>query len=264
VSTRRPYRPVQLRPIERARVYESIVAQLQGLILHGPVRPGDRLPSERELVRRFGVSRVSVRQALAVLHAMGLIQIRSGGGVFAARTARGGVSAVATALAGGRDMTRAQMEVRLIVEPRAAALAAQRGTIADFREMSSALADQARGIATPELGLAGDARFHTAIAKAAKNPLLLKMVAVITDALMPSREASARVPGGPQRAIREHRRILRAIRRRDPRAAEQLMRTHLLTVERLALGHITAGRRKVPPRGVPAAEANRAPARPRA
>ncbi|HLW59150.1 MAG TPA: FadR/GntR family transcriptional regulator [bacterium] len=259
MSTRRSsHRPVELRPIERARVYEAIVAQLQELILHGPLRPGDRLPSERELVGRFGVSRVSVRQALAVLHAMGLIQIRSGGGVFAARTARGGVLAVAAALTGGRDLTRAQMEVRLIVEPRAAALAAQRATRADLRALAAALEGQARGIPTPELGLRGDAQFHTTIAEAAKNPLLLKMVEVITDALMPSREASARVPGGPQRAIQEHRRILRAIQRRDPRAAEQLMRAHLLTVERLALGPGTAGRVVPRARGILAVRPSRA------
>jgi len=231
---------VEIRPIHRSRVYEAIVAQLQEFILHGDVRPGDRLPSERDLAQRFGVSRVSVRQAMAVLHSMGLIEIRSGGGTFAARERGGGVPAVAAALASGRDMTRAQMEVRLIVEPRAAALAARRATAEDLRAMSDALEAQARGIPTPGLGLEGDTRFHAAIAGAAKNPLLLKMVEVITDALMPSREASARAPGGPRRALQDHRRILQAIRHGDPGAAEHAMRTHLLTVERLALGSVVS------------------------
>ncbi len=226
---------MEIRPIRRSRVYEAIVEQLQEFILHGELHPGDRLPPERDLAARFGVSRVSVRQALAVLHSMGLVDVRSGGGTFA-RADSGGVSAVAAALAAGREMTRAQMEVRLIVEPSAAALAARRSRPDDLQEMAGALDEQARGIPTPELGLKGDARFHLAIAKATKNPLLVKMVEVIMDALMPSREASARAPGGPQRALRDHRRILQAIRHRDPRTAERAMRSHLLTVERLALG----------------------------
>jgi GntR family transcriptional repressor for pyruvate dehydrogenase complex len=231
---------VEIRPIRRATIYEAIVAQLQEFILHGDLRPGDRLPAERDLARRFGVSRISVRQALAVLHSMGLIETRPGGGTFAASGQGRGSFAVAAALAAGRDMTHAQMEVRLIVEPPAAALAARHATQDDLAEMARALGAQAEGIPTPELGLEGDSRFHAAIARATKNPLLVQMIEVITDALMPSRQASARAPGGAQQALREHQRILQAIERRDSAGAARAMRTHLLTVERLALGSASA------------------------
>ena len=226
---------MRVHPVRRSRIYEAIVEQLQDLILRGEVTGGDRLPSERDLADRFDGSRVSVRQALAVLQAMGLIQIRSGGGVFV-RERSAGVSSPAAAISADQGVPEAQMEVRLLVEPRTAALAALRCSPADIRRMGDAIADQRRGIATSDLGITGDVRFHLAVAGAAGNPILLQMMESVMSALMPSRAASARVVGGPLKAVQEHQVILRAIERRDPRAAERAMRSHLFSVERHALG----------------------------
>src|SRR5713226_912832 len=130
---------VKLRPIRKTRAYEEIVRQVQSLTEGEALKPGDRLPSERELAEQFQVSRVTVRQALSVLQAMGLVESRVGDGTFAGGSHNSVVTVLAPMLHPPKSTLLEQLELRRLIEPEIARLAAERATDAQVGEMRRSL-----------------------------------------------------------------------------------------------------------------------------
>lgn len=226
---------MDIQPVRRVRAHEQVVRQLENLISSGELQAGDRLPSERELAGRFQVSRVTVRQALSVLEAMGLIESRIGHGTFARTDVSLSVTNLASALRLARGSLTEQLELRRLIEPQVASLAAERSTDEDCDELLRHISAQEASFAGNEPFVEEDSAFHLAIARATNNTLVVKMVNGIQELLRESHEDSLRAPGGMELSLEGHMRIYEAIRGHRAEAAYDAMLEHILDVERLAL-----------------------------
>ncbi len=238
--------PVTLEPIRRTRVYEQVAARIQQLILEGELRPGDRLPTERELAERFRVSRSSVRDAIRVLQLMGLVEPRQGEGtVVRDLSPEAVVHPLASLLVRSRALLTDLLDVRKMIEPHLAARAAQHATEEEIRRLQTILDRQRAKAEQGELAVEEDSEFHYTIATAARNQVILRILDVLMDLLRTSRERSLQVPGRLQKSLEGHGRILAAIRRRDPAAAEAAMRRHLEEIEEVLGRAVSANRPRV-------------------
>lgn len=229
-----------------AALSEQVVRLLEGRIRAGEIRPGGRLPTERELCAEFAVSRAVVREAIARLKADGYIETRQGAGAFV--PARPGRLSFRLATDGpvGHDDLNHVMELRVAVEVAAAELAARRRTPADVAAMRAALAAMAEAIRRATDGSEADDRFHYAIASATQNPHLRRLVEFLRHQFgvtrRPTWSPEGRRAGEPLMAQREHERLFAAIRAGKPATARRVATEHLLS-SAARLGLLGRGRR---------------------
>jgi GntR family transcriptional repressor for pyruvate dehydrogenase complex len=222
-------------------LHEEIVIQLAELIRQGQLQPGDRLPPERELADRFGVSRSSVREALRILELHGLVARRPGTGtVIASGTPQGLI----------RSLTQLALhdiiELRLIVEPAVAALAAERASPADISRLEDILREQEAQIQRGETGAAADAAFHLAIAQATHNRALVRLAEALAEILAVSRDPCVQTPQRSRLSLQSHRQILGAIKGGSPAAARQAMEDHIRRVDLALFGVTEPGLTPIP------------------
>jgi GntR family transcriptional regulator, transcriptional repressor for pyruvate dehydrogenase complex len=222
---------VPLEPVKRSRIYEHIVGQIHALIREGRWAPGDQIPPERELAERFRVSRTSVREALRALEMQGVIDSRQGGGTFV-RTADVDmlVGPLAWAILRGRRELAEVLEVRELIEPGIARLAAIRAKAEHVSELESLLEGQRECIAAERSFVEEDTAFHYTLAKAADNQILLRLHNVILDMLRESRQSYLHVPNRPQMSLRGHEAMLAAVKARDAEAAYRASLAHITEV----------------------------------
>ena len=223
------------------RVYHHIVAHIERAIYDGRLASGDKLPPERELGRRFGASRVAVREALRALEHRGLLEVRQGscGGHFVRALDASVVSRDFRTLLRLGHLTATQLtEARLLMEPEVARLAAERATDLDVKELQAALDERAAAVAAGRAPRAVDLDFHRRLADAARTPVH----AVAIHALM-DLEAEMTVPlDGVDAAEvqRAHHALLAAVQARDGERARALMQAHITDVQQrlaaMALG----------------------------
>ena len=218
--------------IKRRRLYQDIVGQVQGFIRDGVLKPGDKLPSERELAERLEVSRSSLREAMRALEYQGLVVSKPGAGTFVSTEQIDTlISIIAASVTGARDILKDVFELRHLLEPQIAALAAERATTGDIQRMVRAVEEQEQEIAGGESGVAGDTAFHLALAQATQNTALMKVMPTITDLLQESRDLALQTPGRPQRSAASHKFIMDNIRRRDVEGARAAMEHHISEIE---------------------------------
>ncbi len=216
------------RPVKTSRLYEQIVQQVEKSILKGQLKPGDQLPAERELAQRFGVSRTAVREAVKALREKGLVEAYSGRGTFVTY----GTSHVPGKPLDLRIRISEEegamnlAELRQILEPEIAALAAARIEDQLLATMREAVAAMDRSLHDPDAYVEADLDFHLAITEAAGNPLVLSLLDSIVGLLREQRSRIFNVDGGPERGQFHHKRILQAMERRDTDAAREAMRAH--------------------------------------
>ncbi len=226
----------ELEPVRKTKVYEEVVEQIQRLILDGRLKPGDKLPAERELAEAFGVSRTSVRDAIRVLELTGLVEPRQGEGtVVRDLTPDSLINPLASLLLRNSTLLAELLEVRRMLEPPIAARAATHASVEEMTRLQEILHRQKEKVRRGELAIDDDSEFHYTIATAAKNRVVLKVLDVLMDLLRESRERSLQVQGRLQKSLAGHRRILDAIQRRDPAAAEAAMRQHIDEIEAVLL-----------------------------
>ena len=223
---------VELETIQRTKIYEEVAAQLERLILEGALKPGDKLPPERELAERFDVSRSAVREALRSLELKGLVEPRPGEGTLVRTPSLDSLLNPLASLLGQKlELVGELLEVRTMVEPHLAGRAARNATAEDIAQLDNILKRHEEKVARQELAIEEDSEFHYTIARASKNSVILKVVDMMMDILRGSRERSLQVDGRPAKSLAGHRRIFNAIKRRDPEAAEKAMRQHLSEIE---------------------------------
>lgn len=227
---------MELKPIKTRKIYEEIAEQLRKLVSSGKLKPGDRLPSERELAERLQVSRASVREALSALEMMGLVEVRSGEGTYIRHVNIDSVVApIAWVLSLEKDTVVQLMEVRKILESQAVSLAAERAGEAELKEMADALEMMRQDLETGQIGEVADHRFHFAITRATHNAILIRIMNSISDTMQQtlkiSRSKLFRSKEILERLYVEHVAILDAIRARDPEKASECMLCHLVRVE---------------------------------
>lgn len=222
-----------LRPLQRPRLYEQVVDQIQAWIAQNGLEVGDRLPPERELASRLGVSRATVSQALVAMEVVGMVSVRHGDGVVLVEPA--GSAKVVNALRRHAQQLPEIIEAREALETKLAALAAGRRTESDLAAMDEALAFMERDIASGGRGVEADERFHAAVTAAGHSPLLARLMAEISDLIRETRISSLSQPDRPVNSLRGHRKIADAIRAGDAEAAALAMQEHVAMVSDVAL-----------------------------
>lgn len=223
---------IMFKPVKKKKVYEEIIAKIQTMIEDGTLRSGDQLPSERELEEAFRVSRSSVREALRSLEGQGLLVARQGNGTYVAQTpVEQLVQPMANAIHMEKDNQVELLEMRQILEPQLAYLAARRITPAEITDIESILDNQEKLVLKGDLGDDFDRNFHYAIAKAAKNKILLGIMDSVIDSLAKSRARYLQVAGRPKKSVYRHRQIIASIIAGDSEKAAMLMNDHLEDIQ---------------------------------
>jgi GntR family transcriptional repressor for pyruvate dehydrogenase complex len=224
---------VPLRPIGRQRLYEQVIEQLRAYATDAGLKTGDKLPPERELADRLGVSRVSIKQAIVALEVQGLLEVRHGGGTYLRRDSLD-VEPIDVLVDRKRRLPDV-LEAREALETKLAELAAGRRTDEDLAEIDSALTQMRAEIETGEFGVDGDRRFHAAVTAAAHSALMAQFMRSMAERIAESRQESLQQPGRPVRSLGQHQRIADAIRAGDGAAAAAAMRRHVRSVSRVRL-----------------------------
>jgi GntR family transcriptional repressor for pyruvate dehydrogenase complex len=223
-------------PIQRSHVYEEVAYRLQKVILEGKLKPGDRLPSERELVRRFHVSRGSVRDAIRKLEITGLVRSRQGRGTAVRELSADALTApLSTALARKEDILAELLDVRRMLEPPLAARAALYATDDEIAHLRDVVRRQQQKVRRGQLTVEEDSEFHYTIAVAARNSVVCKVLDLLMDVVHESRSNSLQFDERVKWSLAGHRRVLLAIEQHDPHAAEEAMRLHLQQISDLVL-----------------------------
>lgn len=224
--------PRGLDRVERPRLYEQVVERLLDHVIEQRLEPGDRLPPERDLAERLGVSRATVAQALVALEVLGVIDVQHGNG--AVLLYRPSSAAVLRGVREHTDRLPDIADARSAVEPKLAELAAARRTPEDLAAIEAALDEMARDIADGGRGLRGDEQFHEAVTAAARSSVLARMMAEISGLVRETRLESLSQQGRPERSLESHRAIARAVRAQRPEEAARAMLEHIRLVSDVA------------------------------
>jgi GntR family transcriptional repressor for pyruvate dehydrogenase complex len=207
--------------------YESVQMQVRAYARVAGLDAGDRLPPERQLARKLGVSRNSLREALMVLRVEGLVDIQHGNGAYLLRSVDDVVPPIAAELGISHPQLPAVGEVRNALEALAAQLAATRRNDGDLEAMVAAIRQMQEEISDGGSGIEGDRRFHGAVLDAARNPVLAELLGSIGEGAAKIATASLNRGGQPPRSLAAHRLIFEAIVAREPEFARRLMHEHL-------------------------------------
>ncbi|MGH9762238.1 MAG: FadR/GntR family transcriptional regulator [Blastocatellia bacterium] len=219
-----------LDPKPRGTSSEELVGYLREMVHRGQLRPGDRLPPERDLAKLLGVSRPTLRAAIRSLAAVGVLQSRQGAGTYVVQT-EGPPSLDSGPLrlmASLRGFTPAEMfEARQALEMAVAGLAAERATGEQMASMAEELAGMYASLDEPEQYLVHDMHFHQVIAAASGNRILTALMNMVAAILLDVRSKTVRRAKDLKESAEMHREIYRAIRDRNSAAARTTMRDHL-------------------------------------
>ncbi|MBS1693874.1 MAG: FadR family transcriptional regulator [Actinobacteria bacterium] len=223
----------QLRRVARPRLYEVIVEQLCAYIADNEMTPGGRLPAERDLAAKLGVSRASLSQALVALEVQGVLSVRHGDGAILVR--RPTEERAIKALREHADRIPDVIEAREALEVKLAGLAAARRSDAEMAAIDAAIATMEAEIEDGDRGVVGDEMFHEAITVAAHSSLLAKLMHEISGLIRETRIESLSQENRPRASLEGHRRIADAVRRQDSREASRAMAEHIRLVSDVAL-----------------------------
>lgn len=217
-------------PVRSVRLSDQVAAQLQALVTDNALKPGDKLPAERELCELLGVSRTVVREGVRSLVAKGLLEVRPGGGTMVRAPNTALVSELMSVMmrtGNDRvDFTHVQ-EVRRLLEVETARLAAKCRNESDLQRMEACLQAMREHENEAQLWAEADVAFHASIAVATHNPLYPTLLASIADLLIEVRLTGISLAETPTRAYGFHLAIFNAIKAQDRAAASKAMQNHL-------------------------------------
>ncbi len=224
--------------VRRNKVYEEVAKQIERLILK-KLKPGDKLPSERELAEMLRVSRGSIRDAIRGLELMGLVEPRQGTGTIVRAVAADSLTnPFTTALKRRHELVTELLDFRKMLEPPLAARAATHASTEELAEMEEILRRQEIKQGRGESTVAEDSEFHYNVALASGNSVVIKVLDILMDLLRETRERSLQVDGRAEKSLAGHRRILAAIGNHDTEAAKDAMRRHIEDVEEMVIDQI--------------------------
>lgn len=222
-------------PLRTSKIYQQIADQLEKQILSGELRTGDRLPTERELANQFNVSRTAVREAMKSLTQKGLVDMRPGRGTVVidatSQAVRHSLDLMMRLGQVGKPESLANLvEVREILEPAIAAMAAERITETELQAMRAAVETMDANLDDAEAYIKADNDFHRALAISTRNEIIVAFSDSIVELLNELRKQIFRTAGGPGRGQQHHKLILEAVARGDVEAARKQMGEHLSQV----------------------------------
>ena len=229
---------------ERKTFSRKVVEHVRELIASGQLKPGDKLPPERELAEMMNVSRPTIREAFKILSAMGFLRIRQGQGVFVADQSER-LDNLASFLFMETDTIHELFEVRKMIETESAARAAQRGTPEFLEQIYRFTCDcYNRVVVHPQFATDeerekflsdSDQQFHLMVAEAAGNEVVVRIMTNMIDLLRLSRMRSMKIPGRVEQSLQEHMAIAEALKAKNARLARARMTNHLTGVEKALL-----------------------------
>lgn len=210
------------------RIYEEITTRLQTLVHNDDLKPGDRLPPERQLAIMFGVSRNSVREAIKSLEQHGMLISRPGAGTYIAANTRANLaSALEDAFARERHRLDDIFELRLLLEPQIAHLAAQRISRPELEELRGLVEKYESNLTNGLPVFFLDQAFHDTIAAATGNQSLMTLMEQMHDLLDEIRDDALQSPARSANSLHDHKQILSALSEHDPDGAREAMTEHL-------------------------------------
>jgi GntR family transcriptional repressor for pyruvate dehydrogenase complex len=226
--------------VRNERIYEKIVVQIRNLIQEGKLKPGDRLPGERELAETVGCSRTSLREAFRVLESEGLIISKPGGGRFIQHIDQ---NMVLEYRFNTIDMIEKSavlyfLEAREALEPRIAELAVERATSEQIEKMEKVLLKLEERLKYPQEKVEGDSSFHLAVAEATQNFVFVSMMETNLNMVRQVRKQTLISPRRYSESLEEHRAILDAIKKRSKAEAVQTTLEHLYNLKQYVLQNL--------------------------
>ena len=218
-----------MEPIRKLTVVEQAIDRIHQLILNGGLRNGDRLPSERELSNRLGISRPSLREAIRVLEMMGVIHVAHGNGMIlqSSRIVDSVLRPLSFALLLNPATFEELFEVRRVIEAECAGRAAEMASQAMIDLMKQCLASLKANQHNRDLGIKTELTLHQLIAEAAGNAIFVQVLNSISDLLRKSRDVTVPHEGITDGTVRYQELIVAAIENRDSQTARSLMREHI-------------------------------------
>lgn len=206
----------------------QVVDHVRRLIEAGRLKPGDRLPPERDLAQQMGVSRPTLRSGLRSLQTMGVIRARQGSGTYIADGPPRLGEAPLRFLAALHGFTRDEMfEARRVLEVGTAGLSATRATSEQMSAMAEEVASMFASLDQPQEFLIHDVQFHRAVAAGSQNPVLATLIDTVAELVYETRRTTVERATDLKESAEMHRRIYQAIKARDPERARAEMSAHL-------------------------------------
>jgi len=223
---------------EQENVYEKVVKRLKASIVEGKLKPGDKLPAERVLAQMMGISRTSLREALKLLSAEGLVDIKHGKGVFIAENDPDHILKVFSAKKFVENNTLKDFfEIRKVLETQAAIWAAERSTAKQIENLERIVTDTLSQLTDSDkanfvLLAKHDMLFHNFLAEVSGNGVLIQIMQNLIDLVDETRSHTLTIPKRPYISLDEHLAIVKAVKERNKEKARDAMLTHLQNVER--------------------------------
>ncbi|MGD9949162.1 MAG: FadR/GntR family transcriptional regulator [Desulfobulbus sp.] len=220
---------------EKKNVYTAIIERIHSMIASGEISAGEKLPPERKLAERFGVSRSYLRQAFQALAERGVIESRQGDGTYLLNEMESGpsVDTVLEAITAQSAVLHEIIEFRQMIEPQIAALAAQRIDATTLDRLKVVACDQQRALMGGREATDLDAEFHQILAESASNRVLSRVMATIQTILNESRSEWLQCPDRRLTSVEGHLRIIDALEARNADAASLAMQQHIMAIEQV-------------------------------
>lgn len=216
--------------IAKVRISDQVLKELKRIIAQGNFAAGDKFYSENELMSLLNVGRSSIREAIRLLEVAGLVKVQHGKGIFISDPEQDGQLAFAAWLRENETTLTEHFEIRLILDPKAAAAAAVKADAGNIQKLKN-ICEQFEVVAgngnTADM-IKIDEQFHLQLAKCTRNRILYMMMKTMTQSFPEGWISSLHVPGRIQKTVVEHRKIVEAIEAGDARLAEHRMEKHLV------------------------------------
>lgn len=223
-----------IKPVKRLNVTDSIVNQIKELVLQGKLNQGDKLPPERELITLFKVGRPSLREALKVLEAQGLIEKSQKGMIITGNHDKFFTDSLMFQLYFSSVDWNDIFETRRFMERELTFMATKRATIDDFNEIDQTISDMELAIHSNNQKeyVSANLHFHDKIAKTSKNLVMYNLYQSINNLVEHSQVQAVVVPGIMNDSLQYHKDILYAMKDRNTELASELMVNHINSVQR--------------------------------
>jgi GntR family transcriptional repressor for pyruvate dehydrogenase complex len=220
---------MEFKEITPVRLYESVIEQIMNLIKNNELKPGDKLPPEREMAEKLSISRNSLREAFRVLESRGLIKSKPGGGRFIREIRENDHNNTENIILSLEKSSILELlEAREIFEVKIAEIAAQRATLEDIEIIEEALNKMNQK--------ESDTEFHLAISGASHNFVFVNIMKLHLDLLKETREKTWQIPGRREKQYQEHRAIFQAIKEHNSKKAEEAILKHLRNIREIVVG----------------------------
>jgi GntR family transcriptional repressor for pyruvate dehydrogenase complex len=229
---------MEFKEIAPVRLYESVIEQIMDLIKNNELKPGDKLPPERELAEKLSISRNSLREAFRVLESRGLIKSKPGGGRFIREIRKNGHNNTENIILSLEKSSILELlEAREIFEVKIAEIAAQRATLEEIEIIEKALnkINQKEEL-KEDKKMESDTEFHLAIAGASHNFVFVNIMKLHLDLLKETREKTWQIPGRREKQYQEHQAIFQAIKEHNSKKAEEAILKHLRNIRKIVVG----------------------------